>query len=275
MQTIEFDEASRMRRIGELAFMGCRLRSITIPSLTEEIDGSAFLHCPLTEIRVSPGNVHFKIDGNLLMTSDGTQIVRYFGQNRKIVIGKNIKVFGKSCFECCKLLDRIDFEIGSELERIGPAALRDCESLIDIDIPPSVEVIDESSFEGCIELETCLFGEYSSLVTIGCRAFAKCTSLRSFSIPRQVVEIGGNCFAECLHLYRFGFWSSKSLKRVIGDKSLDAALDGFGVSGSSGLFRIEIEDGAMDFIFTGWVYVHDDCEEDETDLQLSLVRDLP
>jgi hypothetical protein len=148
--------------------------------------------------------------------------------------------------------------------------------LIEIDIPASVEMIDECSFEGCTELESCFFEEDSSLATIGCRAFGKCSSLRSFSIPRQFVEIGDNCFAECIHLYRFGFWSSKSLKRLIGDKSLEAALDGFGVSWSSGLFRIEIEDGKSEFLFNEWAYMHDECECEDTerDLQFWLVRGL-
>jgi hypothetical protein len=42
METIEFEWSSRLRRIGGRTFCGCNLYSITIPALTEEIDGSAF-----------------------------------------------------------------------------------------------------------------------------------------------------------------------------------------------------------------------------------------
>jgi hypothetical protein len=149
IETIEFEESSKLKRIGERVFMGCGLHSITIRALTEEIDGSAFVNCPSISIQIAPGNLNFKVEGNLLIRSDGTEIVRYFGQDREIVVGKKVKILGKSCFEGCKHIDRIDFGLGSELERIGLAALRDCVSLVAIEIPSSVTIIEESSFEGC------------------------------------------------------------------------------------------------------------------------------
>jgi hypothetical protein len=81
--------------------MGCKLHSITIPALTEEIDGSAFVDCPSISIQVAPGNLNFKVEGNLLITSDNTEIVRYFGLNREILVDKTFRVLGKSCFEGC------------------------------------------------------------------------------------------------------------------------------------------------------------------------------
>jgi hypothetical protein len=143
MDTIAFEGSSRMRRIGEHAFSGCNLQSITIPQLTEEIDGSAFVNCPLIAIRVATGNLHFKIEGSMVVTSDGTGIVRYFGLDREIFIGNKFTILGKSCFEDCKHLDRINFEVGSTLERIDRAALRDCSSLPSIEIPATVTVLEE------------------------------------------------------------------------------------------------------------------------------------
>jgi hypothetical protein len=184
------------------------------------------------------------------------------------------QVLRKSCFEGCKHLDHIDFEIGSEVERIGAAALRDCVSLSSIVISASVTIIEESSFEGCAELESCFIAEDSSLVTIDERTFAKCASLRSFSIPGRVGEIGENCFSECVHLYQFEFTTSDALKRVVGNRSLDDALDEFGMSvnASSSLFRIELEDGGPEFEFeiTGWVSIQDG----EGDFHLTLVQDI-
>jgi hypothetical protein len=268
MKTIAFEGSSRLKRIGERAFLGCNMDSITIPALTEAIDGSAFVNCPLTEIQVAPGSLNFKVEGNLLVTSDGTQIVRYFGMDREITVGRRIRVLGKSCFEGCKHLDRINSEIGSELERIGEAALRGCESLTVIEIPDSVERIEGASFEGCVELDSCLISQNSSLVTIGARAFAKCTSLRSFDIPPQVGEIGMNCFSECNCLHRLKFMSSESLARILGARSLDECLEEFGATAHSSLFRIDIEDGEVQFEFRGWRYIGGE----EGDLKLSLVR---
>jgi hypothetical protein len=77
METIEFAGASKLKRIGELAFAECQLHSGTIPALAEEVDGSAFVNCPLIEIRIAPESLNFKVVRNLLVTSDGTAIVRW------------------------------------------------------------------------------------------------------------------------------------------------------------------------------------------------------
>jgi hypothetical protein len=196
--------------------------------------------------------------------------VRYFGADPKIFVGARVKVLGKSCFESCKHIVEIEFELGSGLERIGAAALRDCESLWSIDLPTSVRIIKESSFEGCHELESCFIAKDLSLVTIGDRAFANCTSLRSFSIPRLVEQIGSQCFIECIYLSRLKFNSSKPLQRVFDDRQLDDLLCEFGMRTSSGLFRIDIEDEDVDLKFPGWISIR----HGEGIFDFSLVRDL-
>jgi hypothetical protein len=270
MVAIEFEGSSRLKRIGERAFAGCELQSITIPASTEEITGSAFVDCPLIEIQVAPGSMNFKVEGSLLVTSDGTTIVRYFGMDSGVVVGREVRVIGKSSFEGCEDLGQITFESGSKLEEIGAAALRDCESVVGIELPSSVRIIGEASFEGCTQLEYCLIAKDSSLVTIGVRAFVKCSSMRSFDIPGRVGEIGSNCFSECVHLYQLKFGSSELLKRMIGDRSLDDALDEFGVSATSTLFRIDVEGGGVDLQLPGWVSVRNG----DGALETSLVRAL-
>jgi hypothetical protein len=47
MEIIRFEGVSMLKRIGESAFRNCRLSSIRIPASVEEIDGSAFVGCPL------------------------------------------------------------------------------------------------------------------------------------------------------------------------------------------------------------------------------------
>jgi hypothetical protein len=108
------------------------------------------------------------------------------------------------------------------------------------------------------------------MLTISATAFAKRTSLRTFSIPLRVVQIDRNCFDKRIHLYRLKFQSSESLTRVVGDRSLENALDEFGVSSGSGLLTIIIAEGGVDVKFAESVYVHNVDEDSE----LSLVRDL-
>jgi hypothetical protein len=63
------------------------------------------------------------------------------------------------------------------------------------------------------------------------------------------------------------FGSPQSLRKVVADRSLDDALEEFGVTGCSGLFRIEVGDGGLELNLPGWVSVRGDG-----DLRLSLMR---
>jgi hypothetical protein len=99
MTAITFEDCAKLRRIGERAFASCPLQSITIPASTEEIDGSAFVQCPLQMITVAPGNQNFRIEGNALITSDGTKIVRHIGNELEIIVSRTVEIFGKLCFE--------------------------------------------------------------------------------------------------------------------------------------------------------------------------------
>jgi hypothetical protein len=133
------------------------------------------------EIRAAPHSLNFKIEGDLLVRFNGAEIVRYFGQDREVAVGQKVKVLEKSCFEDYKHLERICFEVESELGEIDAAALLACVLLSRIWIRSSVRAIGASSFEDCTELELCFLSKDSSLVPIGARA------LRSFGIPRLVV----------------------------------------------------------------------------------------
>jgi hypothetical protein len=257
LEAITFEESSRLRRIGEGAFLKCRLMSIAIPASVEEIDGSAFVGCPLYEIRVAQESQNFRVAGTLLSTADGTQIVRCFGREREIVVAKRVEVLGKSCFEACSHIERVVFESDSKLRLIGSSALAGCEIITSIAIPAAVEMIDESAFRRCLGLEECLMTEDANLVGIGKAAFAGCCSLRSFGIPRNVHRIGSDCFNGCCPLHRLRFGSGESVKKIVGDRTLDEALDHFGFNQISCLFRIEVNHSGSDLDFPGWVSVGD------------------
>jgi hypothetical protein len=109
LERIDFEGSSSLKRICELAFHGCNLHSITIPASTEEIDGSAFVNCPFISIQIGRGSDNFKVEDNLLVTSGGTDIVRYFGQDRELHIGNKVHILRKSCFQGCDSLEKIDF----------------------------------------------------------------------------------------------------------------------------------------------------------------------
>jgi hypothetical protein len=214
MTKFTFEDSSKLKRIGERAFAKAQLTSITIPASTEEIDGSAFVDCPLREIRVAAGCHIFMIEGNMLLTSFATEIVRYFGEELEIIVPSKVEILGKSCFEACNEFEQILFANDSKLRRIGRSALANCESLKSISIPAGVEIIEESAFKRCPEFESCSIAENASLATIEKESFYGCQSLSAFYIPRSVQIIGENCFQECRGLESCLIAEDSALARI-------------------------------------------------------------
>jgi hypothetical protein len=268
MTRITFEDSSKLRKIGERAFDGSRLRSITIPASTEEIDGSAFVGCPLMVIAVAPGSRNFKVEGNLLLRSYGTEIVRYFGPELEVVIPAKVEMFRKSCFEECTQVEQILFENDSTLRIICRSALSNCPSLMSISIPASVEVIEEAAFKSCIGRESCSIADTANLQRIENEAFSECCCLRSFSVPVSIEELGENCFHRCPSLHQLRFVSGETLGKLVGDSTLDDWLEKVGIYEISSVLRIEIDYGGMAFDFPGWSY-HDDGLS-----RFSLVQDI-
>jgi hypothetical protein len=228
LSKVTFEEPSRLRKIGERAFAFCKIGSITIPSSISEVDGSAFVGCPLDEIDIAAGNRRFIIDKNTLLTSDGTAIVRCFGFGGEIFVPSDVDVLQKSCFESLKHLTALIFENGSKLRKICRSALSGCDSLRSIVLPASVTEIEEFAFKGCTRLEECSIHKAALLTTIGEEAFAGCCCLRSFYVPKSVERIGEDCFKECPSLSRLRFGSCDRLKLIVRDRPLNEALEYLG-----------------------------------------------
>jgi hypothetical protein len=165
-------------------------------------------------MEVAPGSLYFKIDCGLLLTANGTEIVRYFGRELRVVVPKEVQIIGKSCFEGCNRLKRILFEEGSKLRRIDRAALSHCDSLRSIAIPESVKVVEEAAFKDCAELESCSISDSATLETIKQQAFSGCLSLMSFYIPRTVQTIGENCFTKCRGMESFVIAENAALGQI-------------------------------------------------------------
>jgi hypothetical protein len=269
MTKVRFEGLPRLKRIGERAFSDSGLTSITIPASVEKIAGSAFMGCPLREIAVARGSRKFIVKGHLLLTSRGTEIVRYFGRELEVIVPKKVEILQRSCFEACHHVERVRFEKASKLRRMGRSAISTCSSLQTISIPASVEVIEEEAFIWCTGLEACLIARTANLVRIGQSAFSGCRSLRSFYVPLCVEVIGENCFQNCISLRQVRFASAESLNRLIGDSTLDEALKRFGIDEITSLLRIEIGDGGgPHFEFRGWSSVRDGRSH------LTLVQDI-
>jgi hypothetical protein len=258
LEIVTFEDISNLNIIGERSFASTRIKSFTIPASVNEIGGSAFADCPLDEIDIAPGNQRFVVSENTLLTSNWTEIVRYFGRERKICVPSQVEILQSTCFESLGSLTELTFESGSKLRKIGPSSLYRCDSLRCIVVPASVAEIGESAFKECIALENCSIHEESMLTRIGQEAFAGCCSLRSFSVPKNIEEIGENCFKQCPSLFRLWIESGETLKRIVRAGTLDEALGYLGFVQISSRFRIEVEEDVCDLSFPGWIPDADD-----------------
>jgi hypothetical protein len=151
--------------IGDRAFEGCGLVSVTIPNTVTNIGDSAFDTCT-----------------NLT----------------NVTIPYSVKSIGSEVFEYCTKLASV--VIPNSVTNIGWAAFRQCASLTSVTIPNSVESIGGSAFEACYGLTNVTIG--NGVTGIGDAAFGGCSSLISVTIPNSVNNIHPYAFAGCTGLIR-------------------------------------------------------------------------
>ncbi len=194
-----------VERIGEYAFNGCKMSSVTIPDTVQMIESGAFNDC--TEIqRVSIPNSVFFIDGNpftgckslqnisldpkhptLQRTSDGA----LYSQKNKMLL----------CFPYA--LQTRTFSVMKGTLIIGKNAFYGCDQLESINLPNTVTEIGEGAFTGCTKLISITLPD--SLLSIGAGAFMGCTSLRGISLPREISRIERSTFLRCASLADVSF----------------------------------------------------------------------
>ena len=195
-----------VEKIGEEAFWGCDLNSISIPRYVKEIGSDAIKYNDnLISITVDKDNKYFDSRCNC---------------NAIIETSENALVVG-----CCKSF------IPNTVTRIRKCAFSHCSSLTSITIPVNLLYIEEKAFEGCtninslkVEIGNKMFdsrnncnaiieSKTNSLVMgclsttipntvekIGKYAFANTESPNSLTIPDSVKEIDAYAFSGCNNL---------------------------------------------------------------------------
>ena len=286
LQSVTFEEGTKLERIGWGAFGYSSLPEITIPDTVTRLDGHAFYFCEnLTKVTISEssgltsfGEYVFKADTKLktlyipdgvtsigsnifqdatqgvtlsvlenscaqayaekygiayvtreapvteiasgtcgehaawTLTSDGVLSITGSGamsdndpnhapwdlykmQVKQIVIGKNITYIGRFNFFWCRNLERVTFEEGTKLERIGWGAFG-YSSLPEITIPDTVTRLDGHAFYFCENLTKVTISESSGLTSFGEYVFKADTKLKTLYIPDGVTSIGSNIFQD-------------------------------------------------------------------------------
>lgn len=161
--TIDFEEGSKLKYIGQEAFESCStLTSISLPKSLTTLGGSVFMFCRALK------TVTFESGCQLESISGGT--FSECASLEKITIPASVKSIGGSAFYCCSSLTSIDFEEGSQLEKIYTRAFDDS-GITSITIPASVTEIGAYAFNYCCDLTSVTFKKDNSIELIENSAF--------------------------------------------------------------------------------------------------------
>ena len=173
-------------RIGDCAFDGLGITSITIPDSVTSIGNDAFGDCEnLTDITI-PDSV----------TSIGEGAFRNCKSLTSITIPCSVTSIGDYTFYGCKSLTSIT--IPCSVTSIGYKAFCFCENLTNITIPDSVTSIGDDAFYYCASLTSITIP--NGVTSIGDYTFYGCTSLTSITIPNSVTSIENFTFYGCTSL---------------------------------------------------------------------------
>ena len=210
--------------IGDLAFSVCSsLTNITLPSSLTCIGSNPFRNC--VDLMLNNNSPHFKVIDGMLLGSEGTHLITYFGKGTEFIVPVFVKSIGNLAFSGCRSLTNITLPEG--LITIGDLAFSGCSSLTSLALPSSLTCIGRNPFSGCENLmiynnsphfkviDGMLLGsEGTHLITyfgkgtkiivpvfvksIGYSAFSGCSSLTNITLPDGLITIGDLAFSDCI-----------------------------------------------------------------------------
>lgn len=176
-------------------FADCiNLHSVVIPASLINISSDTFQRCPnLTDIKVSPDNPKYLVDGSAIYNIDRTELICFPSANDVVIIPDSVTSIGKSAFSGAKKLTRV--VIPSGVTQIDDDVFHDCVKLTEIVLPTDLTSIGKMAFAGCVSLEKIVLPE--GLTKIGSDAFNSCRKLSNIVIPKSVEYIGVWAFEGC------------------------------------------------------------------------------
>ena len=170
--------------IGNSAFLGREITSVTFPDTVTVIGDFSFAHCPnLTSVNIS-ANVTF-IDSGAFMDCKSLTGIWVDPQNWDYSSDEQGVLYSKNKMTLVQVPAsfRGEFVIPEGVIDIGFAALEGCDSLTAVTIAESVQTIGGYAFSGCsglTELTIPALVEY-----IGNDAFESCSSLSSIKVAEN------------------------------------------------------------------------------------------
>jgi hypothetical protein len=169
--------------IGDSAFYGCPIESISIPAGVTKIGAFSFSGCyRITEV-VIPDSVEFI----------GESAFSECFSLRKVIIGNGTTAIPAKAFYSCNAL--CDLRIGGKVGAIDMGAFEYCSALSSLIIPDCCKILGAYAFAYCVSLQNVDLG--GGVFLIGGAAFHSCNLLASIEIPVSVASIGNGAFDSC------------------------------------------------------------------------------
>lgn len=165
-----------VKKIGDRAFEGLKITSLTIPASVLEIGVGAFWHCPIETLAVAEGNTEYFVKNNCLIDKTTHTLVAAFGNG---TISKDF-VWGGSDGKT-KIFDVTSVGYGA-------FAYAKIESMV---IPSNVKTIGEFAFAHSTLKQVVI---ESGVKNIGAKAFYMSENLQTVSVADSVQSIGRNAF---------------------------------------------------------------------------------
>ena len=141
--TIEFEDDSKVERIGNSAFWGCvNLNEVSIPGSVDFIGDHAFSYCDkLQSILVEDSNGTYSSQNGVLYNKDKTELI-YYPQNKldtTFNVPTSVKKIRGNAFRGNPHLKTVNLE---SVEEVGQYAFVGCENLKNINAGPNTKFLD-------------------------------------------------------------------------------------------------------------------------------------
>ena len=222
LTSVELPEG--LQTIGNLAFKGCSLGVVKLPSTLEEIGGG--WDCIGFEIPESRSR--FRVIDGVLFDKEAKTALAYPGNRKdeRYYVPEGVETIGPSAFEGCSLTRTV---LPKSLKTIEFNAFLHCNSLTSVEFHEGLQSIGDRAFEGCNLLAGVKLP--GGLQTLGAFAFSHCASLASVELPEGLQTIMDGAFEDC-----------NALTSVALPEGLQT-LGAFAFSGCSSLASVELPEG--------------------------------
>ncbi len=194
--------------IGQRAFSGCDIESISIPNSVKEIGENAFSHCYLLKEISMSSNIE-KIGTNAFL---GCPQIKFTSEQNCDYIGNSFNPYLVLARATKKDYNYSTVKDGTRV--ILDSVFKDCTAISHMTLPNSVVAIGERAFYACTRLKTLNVSETSKLAYIGVGCFDSCTNLQNVFIPKSLKEIDVEAFQNCAALSNVQFAVDCELKRI-------------------------------------------------------------